>query len=655
MALSRAQIVLLISHLERPSQRSRLAKVVSGLIVDYSDDASIHVLDTSVSEVLNVARELERRGEVDVFVCAGATAAYLRKYLARPVLSMRIGGADLLHALGQARAHSSQVAIVSYNHINTELESMAELFTVQIHQAFYTTLEEARLAVAQVAKLGCRSVIGSSTVLELAEQAGLHGVLSLSTDTVRKALEEALGILRSQRIEVAKRQHLNGVLQHIPAGVAAVDNQGIVQSINPALALMLHMPASAALGRPLHEMCPELDLERVLQEGAGEENQVIRLGAHTVVSNLLPILENSQRTGMVLICQDTSAVQRADQRIRSSRRPGAFTAKYRLEQISGNSLANREILRLAERYALTDSTILITGESGTGKELLAQGIHNSSPRSHGPFVAINCAAFPESLLESELFGYEEGAFSGSRKGGKPGLFEAAHRGTLFLDEVGDMPASLQTRLLRVLQEREVLRLGGTEPISIDVRIIAATHQDLRDAIEAERFRKDLYYRLNILRLQTTPLRERREDIAGIARGIVQRLLIRRQPQGAGALPAALLPYLMSYSWPGNVREMENIVERAVLSAEELTRHGEIDEQRLARLIPELFEQQKVPPNTPQPAVNDLRSLSKAAELDLIQQTLQACQGNMEEAAYRLGISRSTLWRRLRHERSTTKG
>ena len=440
-------------------------------------------------------------------------------------------------------------------------------------------------------------------------------------------------------------------MQHIPAGVAAVDNQGIVQSLNPALALLLDLPVSAALGRPLQELCPALDLEQALRDGIGEENQVMRLGTHQVVSNLLPILENGQRTGMVLVCQDTTAVQRADQRIRSSHRPGAFAAKYRLEQISGNSLANRELLHLAERYALTNSTILITGESGTGKELLAQGIHNASHRPHGPFVAINCAAFPESLLESELFGYEEGAFSGSRKGGKPGLFEVAHRGTLFLDEIGDMPVSLQTRLLRVLQEREVLRLGGTEPISIDVRVIAATHQDLRGAIEAGRFRTDLYYRLNILRLQTLPLRERPEDIALIARGIVQSLLVSGQPRGAGALPPALLPYLMAYAWPGNVRELENIVERAVLSAKELTQHGEIDEQRLARLLPELFEQRKDPSAMPPAPTQNLRTLSKTVQLNHVHQTLDDCQGNLDEAARRLGISRTTLWRRLRNERS----
>ncbi|WP_236233483.1 propionate catabolism operon regulatory protein PrpR [Pseudomonas tohonis] len=643
-----SQVIVLISHLQRPQQRSRLAHVVTRLTPDYPD-THIEVLDTSVTEALQTARELEQTGKVDVFVCAGATAAYLRKHLTRPVLAMRVGGGDLLRALGQASEISSQVAVISYRRINQDLQAMATLFTVQIHQAAYTSLEEARQAVEQAARLGCRSIIGSSTVVELAEQAGLHGVLSLSEDTARKALEEAMGILDSQRIEIAKRRHLDAVLKHIPAGVAAIDNQGLVQSLNPALAQLLELPISAALGRPLEHLCPELDWQQALQEGACEENRVIRLGSHAVVSNLLPILENGERTGLVLTCQDITAVQRADQRIRSTRRPGAFAARYRLDQLDGNSKANRDMLQLARRFAASQSTILITGESGTGKELLAQGIHNESPRWKNPFVAINCAAFPESLLESELFGYEEGAFSGSRKGGKPGLFEAAHRGTLFLDEIGDMPVSLQTRLLRVLQEREVLRLGGTEPIAIDVRIIAATHKDLGAAIKEREFRTDLYYRLNILRLQTTPLRERPEDIPMICRGISQRLLAQGQPTGAAAITEALQPYLLRHAWPGNVRELENVIERAMLSANEILQEHGVDERYLARVLPELQEGLTQPtPQKQRPRTKeDLYTIGKTAQLQHIQQTLEICQGNLDEAARRLGISRTTLWRRLR--------
>jgi propionate catabolism operon transcriptional regulator len=638
------RIVVLISHLERPLQQSRLARVVNSVLPDYSGETDIRVLDTTVEESLQLARTLEQNNEVEVFVCAGATAAYLRRHLTRPVLSMRVGGADLLRAMEQARLSSAQIAVISHARVNADLDAMAALFTVQIHQGCYITLDEARQAVERARSLGCQTVIGSSTVVELAERVGLHGVLAISQDTVRKALEEALGILHSQRSEVAKRRHLDAVLQHIPTGVAAVDNLGIVQSLNPALEALLGMPASHMLGRPLQEFCPELALDEVLRSGVGEENSVIRLGQNLLVCNILPILEDGQRTGLLLTCQDTSAVQRADQRIRSTHRPGGFSAKYRLEQISGKSQATRQLLKLAQRYGATASTVLITGESGTGKELLAQGMHNVSSRHRGPFVAINCAAFPEALLESELFGYQEGAFSGSRKGGKPGLIEAAHRGTLFLDEIGDMPVSLQTRLLRVLQEREVLRLGATEPISIDIRIIAATHQDLAQAIEAGGFRSDLYYRLNILRLQTVPLRERSEDIADIARAILHRLNgDHRAPPLQERLLDALLPHLMAYHWPGNIRELENILERAALSAQDLLRGSAIDKLSLALVIPELRNSQLLPRTA---AVTDLKSIAREKEKQYVREMLEACGGNLAQTADRLGISRSTLWRRL---------
>lgn len=645
MQPSRARVVVLVSHLKRPDQVSRLAQLVSE-VRDFADEADIVVYDTAIDESLALARELEERDEVDVFVCSGATSAYLRAHVTRPVLSIRIGGTDLLHALHQAQKLSPRTAIISYNHVNADLEAMKDLVAAQFHQESYSTLDGARKAVQRAAKAGCLSVIGSSTVVELAEKSGLHGVLSLTASSVRRALEEALGVLHSQRIEIAKRQHLSGVLQHIPDGVAAIDNEGIVRTINPALAAMLNIEPASALGRPLETICPELDLELALQTGFGEENRILRLGNATVVSNLLPILESGQRTGLVLTCQDTSSVERADRRIRTSRPPGTFSAKYRLEQILGDSSATAELKNLANRYAKTDSTILVTGESGTGKELLAQGIHNASKRSRGPFVAINCAALPESLLESELFGYEEGAFSGTRKGGKPGLFEVAHGGTLFLDEIGDMPLPLQTRMLRVLQEREVLRLGGTEPISIDVRIIAATHQDLRAAIQEKLFRSDLFYRINILRLQTTPLRDRLHDLRPLCLSIIRRLSGDSDSAHHDHLVDVLLPFFSVYQWPGNIRELENIVERVLISKGDVVFANVIAPERLALLVPELFENNDDLPASLQPSTSQLRSATKATELSLIEQTIRECAGNLNAAAKKLGISRSTLWRRM---------
>jgi propionate catabolism operon transcriptional regulator len=219
-----------------------------------------------------------------------------------------------------------------------------------------------------------------------------------------------------------------------------------------------------------------------------------------VVVSRVPLLDHGVIRGAVVTCQDSAAIQRMERRLRSQHRPRRFEPRYALGAIVGESPAIRSVRALAGRYARTDATVLITGESGTGKEMVAQGIHGASRRRDQPFVAINCAAFPETLLESELFGYEEGAFTGSRRGGRPGLFEAAHLGTIFLDEVGDVPVTLQTRLLRVLQERQVLRLGSNDPTPVDVRVIAATHRDLRRGVETREFREDLYYRLHILPL-----------------------------------------------------------------------------------------------------------------------------------------------------------
>ncbi|WP_258868020.1 sigma-54-dependent Fis family transcriptional regulator [Alkalilimnicola ehrlichii] len=280
--------------------------------------------------------------------------------------------------------------------------------------------------------------------------------------------------------------------------------------------------------------------------------------------------------------------------------------------------------------------MLIVGESGTGKELLAQGIHNASPRRGHPFVAFNCGAFPAALLESELFGYEEGAFTGSRRGGKPGLFEAAHTGTVFLDEIGEMPVGLQTRLLRVLQEQEVIRLGATEPTPVNVRVIAATHRNLAAAVASGEFRQDLYYRLNILRIDVPPLRNCIDDVPAIARQALAKALPRLGGRcDPEVVLAQVLPLLRAYRWPGNVRELENLMERLAVYHAEFAA-GAIGAEELRTVVPELFAD----------AAGGERAAPALDERARIEQVLAACGGNRSEASRRLGISRSTLWRKL---------
>jgi propionate catabolism operon transcriptional regulator len=315
-------------------------------------------------------------------------------------------------------------------------------------------------------------------------------------------------------------------------------------------------------------------------------------------------------------------------------------ARHGLNDLRGESAAMEKMRQQVVLYAKSPATVLIEGETGTGKELVAQAIHRESPRSLGtnrPFVAVNCGAVAESLLESELFGHEEGAFTGARRGGHAGLFEAANRGTLFLDEIGEMPLALQTRLLRVLEEREVVRVGGTRPVAVNVRVISATHCDLEARVREGRFRADLYYRLAVLRIGLPPLRERRGDLAGLAEWSLKNALAAlgaRPHPNLHAEIGACAPLFERYDWPGNVRELRNLMQRLALylAAEPLQA---LTPTFVLAVAPELGR-------SAAPAAS-----AALARPETVEQVLARFGGKRDEAAHYLGISRTTLWRKLR--------
>ena len=325
-------------------------------------------------------------------------------------------------------------------------------------------------------------------------------------------------------------------------------------------------------------------------------------------------------------------------------------AKHSLNDLRGESPAMQSVKQSIALFAKSPATVLIQGETGTGKELAAQAIHRESPRARSPFVAINCGAVAESLLESELFGYEEGAFTGSRRGGHAGLFEAANRGTLFLDEIGEMPLQLQTRLLRVLEEREVVRVGGTRPIPVDVRIVCATHCDLNTRVKEGRFRADLFYRLGVLRLTLPPLRERSEDLVVLAEWCLKNALASLGVRPHANLHAELVacaPLLSAYDWPGNVRELRNLMERLALflAAEPLQA---LSPGFVLSVAPELTTQAAVSStNMPATTPRTAKALIQSYQTETIEQVLARFNGNRESAAKHLGISRTTLWRKLK--------
>ncbi len=610
----------------------RLKQLLREVAPEYAARARVDVLDRGFEEALAEIEAQRPQRPIDVLVAAGLHGDYLRSHIDLPVVMVKVGGYDLMLALAQARALSSRMALVTFGKVRAEVEQFSRLFGLDIVQRSYQSEEQAGACVDELRAAGTEVVVAPGLVADLAEAAGMTGLLLYSPDAVRQAIDDAIEVARTARIATAKRERLNAIIAQLRDGVVAVDVDERIEALNPPVERLLGLPRAQLLGRRLGEVAPELSLQRTLRDGVDETDEVARLHGRTVVLSRRGIHERGVTTGAVLTCQDPASIQRAERNLRA--RATARGARWRLDDIVGDSAPMREARRLAARYARSEATVLIVGESGTGKELFAQGLHAASRRAHQPFVAVNCAAFPEALLESELFGYDEGAFTGARKAGKVGLFEAAHHGTIFLDEIGEMPVSLQTRLLRVLQEREILRVGATEPTPIDVRVVAATHRALDERIAVGAFRRDLYYRLNILRLQLVPLRERLDDLPALAAHLFDKLAMR----AAGA-PAALLDALLAraqgYAWPGNVRELENMIERVVGAGE-----------ASAALLPELGAAH-LPQSADTADAAPLAARRAASERATILRVLAECGGDRAAACAALGIGRTTLWRKLR--------
>jgi len=402
------------------------------------------------------------------------------------------------------------------------------------------------------ALLDIGTIIDLAIRLDLDHMIELHNIREsyLSMVTGNIGFAEILG--KTNRVAGS----VDILLQFMGAGVVAVNAKGKIVACNEEAKALMRKHLGDPAGLSATDMLPDIPFDLVLSSKTPVKGRIGRLGAKEVAYSLEPILHSGVLYGVIGIFD----VQNEEVGKRRSPRPSlvseGYRAKYRFEDIVGRSASLLKCKEIARRMAASTSSVLICGESGTGKEMFAQAMHNASGRRSCRFVAVNCGALPESLLESELFGYEEGAFTGARKGGKPGLFELAHHGTLFLDEISEMPLSIQLRLLRVLEERQVMRLGDDRILTIDIRVIAATNRELRELVRLGTFREDLYYRLAVLPLSIPPLRERREDIL---------LLVEAFQKIFGChfeLSKRVQEAFLAHRWRGNARELRNYVEYA---------------------------------------------------------------------------------------------
>jgi transcriptional regulator with PAS, ATPase and Fis domain len=432
------------------------------------------------------------------------------------------------------------------------------------------------------------------------------------------------------------------VLNNVYSGIIVCDKDCRIVFMNEVYAKLLDTDRHRAVGRDITEYFPASRLSNVIASGKAELGQKCSLRTDTplLLVNRIPLKHENETTGVILqtIFRDYQAFTDLAARLNLLEREVKFykkgldsvlSARYTFDSIIGRSKSIREAKQLSEKYARTDAPVLILGATGTGKELFAHAVHNASLRCSAPFVCLNCAAIPRELLESELFGYESGAFTGASKKGKPGQIELAHGGTLFLDEIGDLPLSAQAKLLRVLESRTLDRVGGVKSVQVDFRLVAATNRNLRDMIPLNTFREDLFYRLNTMTVWIPPLSKRTEDIPSLVKKILSGL----EKPGLRISKRAM-SLLENYPWPGNVRELKNVIERAV----SLTESDTIDVDQLPEEIH--------PKEPPKLSGNPNRSLAEEIadfEKQLLIGVLQATQGNMSRSSKRLGISRSTLY------------
>lgn len=589
---------------------------------------------TPLENAINFAKEMIQSG-AETIISRGGVATVLQQNVDVPVISIKYSFSDFAISIEKARKISNKIAIVSYGTGIAYAQRILPFFDAKITMAQVKNAADMEETLRELQKSGIEVIIGGHSSTTAAQKLGMHTVyMSANRYDFIEAVENAQKNLAMYYEQKSRLQTITAVLNSATTAMLVIDNHGQITNMNGKAQDVLGVTEENAVGKSYRKVFPDSRIVEETLRGHEVREKIIQYNMNYLVVSSNPILLDGNIIGAVLNIQVGKEIQSIENKLRIKTVSSGYVARSEFSDILGTSAAICTVKERASVYAQVDSTIMLYGESGVGKELFAQSIHNDSKRRNYPFVAVNCAALPESLLESELFGYEKGAFTGARAEGKAGIFEMAHRGTIFLDEIGEMPLTLQSRLLRVLQEKEVTRIGGSRVLPIDVRILAATNRDLHEEVKKGNFRNDLYYRLCVLVLTIPPLR-RKEDIQSLATAFAERFSRKYEREFRGFCEDGI-DALCQLNFPGNVRELSNLVERMVI----LSRNGTLGRDVLEEALSEEFAYE---PITQAAARQD----SDELERQRILRILNECGGQKEEAARLLGMSRTTLWRKLK--------
>ncbi|WP_186431261.1 sigma 54-interacting transcriptional regulator [Clostridium sp. BSD9I1] len=613
-------------------------RILAQEVVESKRYSNIEVVYGDLSGGVEVAKKVIEAG-ARVIISRGGTYTMIKNLFNLPVVELQATSFDILRGFKELMMYRGRIGVAGYENIIYGCETIGELLNLDIAKIKINNEEEAEEILKQYIQNEAIEVfVGDTIGSKAAMRLGCKSyMIESGIESILYAMQEARRILTELKIEKERTEKLRTIMNFIHDGIIAIDDKGIVNIFNSMAEKIFGVSEQEAIGKHIEDVVENTKLSDVLKSSQMEIGDIQDVGKAKIATNRVPIIVDDDVTGVVATFQDITKIQDLEHHIRVKLQKKGFIAKYMFEDIIYKSSQMRECINKAKTYSQYDSPVLILGASGVGKELFAQSIHNSSSRKNAPFVAVNCAAFPPTLIESELFGYVEGAFTGSAKGGKAGVFELAHGGTIFLDEIGELSLEVQSRFLRVIQEREVMRIGDDKVIPIDVRIITATHRNIREMIRERKFREDLYYRINILTVIIPALNSRQEDIIELSKFFINEYS-NKYNKKVKKISRKAEEYLNTYIYKGNVRELEGIIERAVILCNK-------DEITLESIKLEYMEAEGSVNKKNNKKEADKYKTLKELENEYINEVISHCEGNLSEASKILDVNRTTLWRR----------
>ncbi|WP_198962301.1 sigma 54-interacting transcriptional regulator [Clostridioides difficile] len=661
MILLRKKIGIIASDIELKERIEELYRedVENGTII-------IDILNLDLME--NQGRILVEKG-AQAIIGRGGGYSLVIDTVNVPVIPMNMKSTDLLRAIEIAKKYSKKVVLIlGDNEVSFDYVGWRNVISTEITEEWFESKYEIRSKVVKYIDQKDEVVIvGGGLACSFARQYGIDSVFATASDeSIREAVEYCKKLLDTLGEEKFNNEVLRNILDGIKDGVIAIDSNGSIILYNESAKNMLKVERKCALNKYILDVFPKMEwMLDCLHEKEDVEDRKIRNINNLIVNTRTTLIKVDNSTyGVLGIIQDITKLQNLERKIRFDLNQKGLYARYTFDDFLFKDKLTKEFIEEAKKIGKSDYTTLLYGESGSGKEIIAHSIHNISKRKDRPFVAINCATIAENLLESELFGYEEGAFTGARKGGKRGLFELAHGGTLFLDEINSLSFNIQTKLLRVIEERQIMRIGSDYIIPLDIRIIAATNESLTEKIVMGTFRADLFYRLSSLEINIPPLRDRREDIIPLLNNFVNEVLKDDGLNGINSIDENFvltkdeMDKLYNYSWPGNVRELKTIAQKYVVTGKIKLRQDR--DFKTKKLLPnsevdKFNSETTASVEVQDESINiskindgkisiDIKEVNKYVEEKII--SMLFAQGlSKNEVAQVLGISRTSLWKK----------